>query len=216
MENPDILSGEVFLGQFIDHDMTFDRTPMPEQEVDPKGLVNFDSPFFDLASVYGRGPDLDPQFYEADGMHMRIVRTAEGRERPDGVARATQPDPRQAARPAGRARRRKDDEDEAAVQQRAGSTRPRQPRLGGQGTAVVLHPARGRRSATEVAGSARWAPSSSPKSSSASSAVTSPPTSTTRPRSTGATNRPKRPIHHGGVRSLRSGRLDRGARGAAG
>ena len=42
---------------------------MPEQEVDPKGLVNFDSPFFDLASVYGRGPDLDPQFYEADGKH---------------------------------------------------------------------------------------------------------------------------------------------------
>jgi len=80
LENPDILSGEVFLGQFIDHDMTFDRTPMPEQELDPKGLVNFDSPFFDLASVYGRGPDLDPQFYEADGMHMRIVRTAEGVE----------------------------------------------------------------------------------------------------------------------------------------
>ena len=62
LENPDILSGEVFLGQFIDHDLTFDRTPMPEQELDPKGLVNFDSPFFDLASVYGRGPDLDPQF----------------------------------------------------------------------------------------------------------------------------------------------------------
>jgi hypothetical protein len=62
LENPDILSGEVFLGQFIDHDMTFDRTPMPEQELDPKGLVNFDSPFLDLASVYGRGPDLDPQF----------------------------------------------------------------------------------------------------------------------------------------------------------
>ena len=80
LENPDILSGEVFLGQFIDHDMTFDRSPMPEQELDPKGLVNFDSPFFDLASVYGRGPDLDPQFYEADGMHMRIVRTAEGVE----------------------------------------------------------------------------------------------------------------------------------------
>jgi hypothetical protein len=80
LENPDILSGEVFLGQFIDHDMTLDRTPMPEQELDPKGLVNFDSPFFDLASVYGRGPDLDPQFYEADGIHMRIVHTAEGVE----------------------------------------------------------------------------------------------------------------------------------------
>jgi Animal haem peroxidase len=80
LENPAILSGETFLGQFIDHDMTFDRTPMPDQELDPKGLVNFDSPFFDLASVYGRGPDLDPQFYEADGKHMRIVRTAEGVE----------------------------------------------------------------------------------------------------------------------------------------
>ena len=80
LENPDILSGETFLGQFIDHDMTFDRTPMPEQELDPQGLVNFDSPSFDLASVYGRGPDLDPQFYESDGMHMRIVRTAEGLE----------------------------------------------------------------------------------------------------------------------------------------
>ena len=80
LENPAILSGETFLGQFIDHDMTFDRAPMPEQELDPKGLVNFDSPFFDLASVYGRGPDLDPQFYEADGKHMRIVRTAEGVE----------------------------------------------------------------------------------------------------------------------------------------
>jgi hypothetical protein len=78
LENPDILSGEVFLGQFIDHDMTFDRTRMPEQELDRKGLVHFDSPFFDLASVYGRGPDLDPQFYEADGMQMRIVHTRRG------------------------------------------------------------------------------------------------------------------------------------------
>jgi hypothetical protein len=60
--------------------MTLDRTPMPEQELDPKGLVNFDSPFFDLASVYGRGPGLDPQLYEADGVHMRIVRNAEGVE----------------------------------------------------------------------------------------------------------------------------------------
>ena len=73
LENPAILSGETFLGQFIDHDMTFDRAPMPEQELDPNGLVNFDSPFFDLASVYGRGPDLDPQFYNADGKYMRIV-----------------------------------------------------------------------------------------------------------------------------------------------
>ena len=55
-DNPDILAGDTFLGQFIDHDMTLDTTPMSEQQMDPKGLTNFDSPYFDLASVYGRGP----------------------------------------------------------------------------------------------------------------------------------------------------------------
>jgi hypothetical protein len=47
--------------------MTLDRTPRPEQQLDPKGLTNFDGPFFDLASVYGRGPELDPQLYASDG-----------------------------------------------------------------------------------------------------------------------------------------------------
>jgi hypothetical protein len=90
LDNPDILAGDTFLGQFIDHDMTFDTTPMPEQQVDPNGLVNFDSPYFDLASVYGRGPQLDPALYEPDGKHMRIVRNAEGVDdlprRADGTA----------------------------------------------------------------------------------------------------------------------------------
>jgi hypothetical protein len=57
--------------------MTLDRTPMPEQQLDPKGLTNFDGPFFHLASVYGRGPELDPQLYASDGMHVRIVRNVE-------------------------------------------------------------------------------------------------------------------------------------------
>jgi hypothetical protein len=90
LDNPDILAGDTFLGQFIDHDMTFDTTPMPEQQTDPKGLVNFDSPYFDLASVYGRGPQLDPALYEPDGKHLRIVQNAEGVDdlprRADGTA----------------------------------------------------------------------------------------------------------------------------------
>jgi hypothetical protein len=78
LDNPNVLAGDTFLGQFIDHDMTHDTTPMPDQQVDPKGLVNFDSPFFDLAVIYGRGPGLDPQLYEADGKHLKIVRNAAG------------------------------------------------------------------------------------------------------------------------------------------
>jgi hypothetical protein len=89
-DNPEIPAGDTFLGQFIDHDMTLDLTPMSAQETDPKGLTNFDSPYFDLASVYGRGPQLDPGMYEADGKHMRVVRNAEGVEdlprRTDGTA----------------------------------------------------------------------------------------------------------------------------------
>jgi hypothetical protein len=52
------------LGQFIDHDMTRDETPLSQQQMDPKALTNFDTPFFDLGSVYGRGPALDPQLYD--------------------------------------------------------------------------------------------------------------------------------------------------------
>ena len=90
LDNPEIPAGDTFLGQFIDHDMTLDSTPMPAQQTDPRGLTNFDSPFFDLGSVYGRGPAADPGLYEADGKHMRVVRTAEGVDdlprRADGTA----------------------------------------------------------------------------------------------------------------------------------
>ena len=64
-DHPDVPAGYVYLGQFIDHDMTRDETPLSQQQMDPKGLTNFDTPFFDLGSVYGRGPALDPQLYDA-------------------------------------------------------------------------------------------------------------------------------------------------------
>jgi hypothetical protein len=63
-DNPDLPAGFTYLGQFIDHDMTRDTTDLSAQQVDPKGLTNFDTPFFDLGSVYGRGPDRDPQLYD--------------------------------------------------------------------------------------------------------------------------------------------------------
>jgi len=71
-DNFDITGGYTFLGQFIDHDMTRDTTPLALAKQDPSGTTNFDTPFLDLGSVYGRGPTRDPQLYEADGQHMRI------------------------------------------------------------------------------------------------------------------------------------------------
>jgi hypothetical protein len=62
-DNPKIPAGFTFLGQFIDHDITLDRTPFELAKDDPDGTINFSSPSFDLRSVYGRGPAEDPQFY---------------------------------------------------------------------------------------------------------------------------------------------------------
>ncbi len=64
-DNPDIPAGYTYLGQFIDHDMTRDTTPLPQQQVDPHGLTNYDTPFFDLGSVYGQGPISAPQLYNS-------------------------------------------------------------------------------------------------------------------------------------------------------
>jgi hypothetical protein len=79
MDNQAVPAGFTFLGQFIDHDMTRDTTPLTEQQQDPKGLKNFDTPLFDLGSVYGGGPTVDKALYEADGKRLKL------RPSPDGV-----------------------------------------------------------------------------------------------------------------------------------
>lgn len=58
-------AGYVYLGQFIDHDMTLDTTPLAEQKLDVKGITNFNTPKFDLSSVYGKGPAGSPELYDA-------------------------------------------------------------------------------------------------------------------------------------------------------
>ncbi|MCU1626303.1 MAG: heme peroxidase [Pseudonocardia sp.] len=64
LDNPDMPAGFIYLGQFIDHDMTRDATPLADQRVDPRGLTNFDTPRFDLGSVYGGGPTANPELYD--------------------------------------------------------------------------------------------------------------------------------------------------------
>jgi len=107
----DIPAGYTYLGQFVDHDLTFDKTAVTlGQNVTPAQLLQARSPSLDLDSLYGAGPN-DPasqQFY-ADDRHLKMGKTAainpdpafEGHDLPRGAgSNATQkrkaviPDPR--------------------------------------------------------------------------------------------------------------------------
>lgn len=54
--NPNLPAGYLYFGQFVDHDMTLDTTPLGQQQADPVAVTNFDTPWFDLGSMYGKGP----------------------------------------------------------------------------------------------------------------------------------------------------------------
>jgi hypothetical protein len=71
-ENSGITAGYTYLGQFIDHDLTFDPASSLQQQDDPDALVDFRTPRFDLDSVYGRGPADQPYLYRDDGVHMLL------------------------------------------------------------------------------------------------------------------------------------------------
>jgi hypothetical protein len=78
-----VAAGFTYLGQFTDHDLTFDKTNvMLGEHVSPAQLLQARSPSLDLDSLYGAGPT-DPgsaQFYAADGIHLKMGKTlaAEG------------------------------------------------------------------------------------------------------------------------------------------
>lgn len=73
LDNPDIPAGFTYLGQFIDHDLTFDTASSLERQNDPDALTNFRSPRFDLDSVYGRGPADDPYLYSLDSERNKLL-----------------------------------------------------------------------------------------------------------------------------------------------
>ena len=105
-------AGYTYLGQFVDHDLTFDRTTVTLGEfISPKTLRQGRSPALDLDSLYGAGPldERSQKFYADDLQHLVMGRTvADGpdrardgfdlpRGRGTGIAarrRAVIPDPR--------------------------------------------------------------------------------------------------------------------------
>ena len=65
-------AGTTFLGQFLDHDMTFDSTSPLGVPTNPESSPNARTPSFDLDSVYGGGPTVSPQLYQSDRIKLRI------------------------------------------------------------------------------------------------------------------------------------------------
>ena len=64
--NPNLTAGMTFVGQFLDHDMTFDPTSSLERQQDPEAIRNFRTPVLELDSLYGSGPGASPHLYDID------------------------------------------------------------------------------------------------------------------------------------------------------
>ena len=58
-----IPAGFTYVGQFVDHDITFDVSSNIETSTDANAINNMRSPALDLDSLYGSGPALDPFLY---------------------------------------------------------------------------------------------------------------------------------------------------------
>jgi len=74
-EDSEITAAYTYLGQFTDHDLTFDptsqlRKALTDQQLDV--LADFRTPRFDLDNLYGRGPDDQPYMYCRDKIHMLL------------------------------------------------------------------------------------------------------------------------------------------------
>jgi hypothetical protein len=87
IDNDRVPSGYTYLGQFIDHDLTFDPASVLQRDNDPEALSDFRTPALDLDSLYGAGPDVQPYLYDYDkdaapglrGVKLFVQRDEQGR-----------------------------------------------------------------------------------------------------------------------------------------
>jgi Animal haem peroxidase len=103
-DNPTMTAGSTFVGQFTDHDITFDQTSALGVTANPLASPNTRTPALDLDSVFGGGPGLRPDLYVQNpdgsvgpelkigsgGVHEDVPRAANG----DGTYAALLGDPR--------------------------------------------------------------------------------------------------------------------------
>ncbi|HEX2191745.1 MAG TPA: heme peroxidase family protein [Acidimicrobiales bacterium] len=90
-DNPDLAAGYTYLGQFVDHDITFDPVSSLERNEDPAGLRSFRSPRFDLDSLYGSGPVASPHLYDQeDPVKLLVGRNTGPAQEPEDLPRNQQ------------------------------------------------------------------------------------------------------------------------------
>jgi hypothetical protein len=103
-DNPTMTAGSTFIGQFTDHDITFDQTSQLGISQNPLTSPNARTPALDLDSVFGGGPGIRPDLYVPNpdgsvgpqlqigsgGVHEDVPRIANG----DGTYSAVLGDPR--------------------------------------------------------------------------------------------------------------------------
>ena len=89
-ENDDIPAGYTYLGQFIDHDITFDPASHLDRLNDPDALEDFRTPRLDLDSLYARGPADQPYLFSSESKYTKFLlgkpkapRSLRGKRRPD-------------------------------------------------------------------------------------------------------------------------------------
>src|SRR5215472_8530845 len=103
-DNPTMTAGSTFVGQFTDHDITFDQTSRLGVPQDPLTSPNSRTAALDLDAVFGGGPAVRPDLYVANpdgtsgpalkigtgGVHEDVPRVPNG----DGTYTALLGDPR--------------------------------------------------------------------------------------------------------------------------
>ena len=71
-ENKLIPAGYTYFGQFVDHDLTLDKTSIGAQENDPAAISDFRTAALDLDNVYGNGPGSSVQLYDQATFKLKL------------------------------------------------------------------------------------------------------------------------------------------------
>lgn len=89
-DNPKVTAGVTFFGQFLDHDLTFDKNSQLNKLASPETTTNFRTSLLDLDTIYGNGPEGSPQLYDVGEQSIKFrTQTITGSEHvsKDGTTR---------------------------------------------------------------------------------------------------------------------------------